>query len=309
MTFFQAQSTCAAAGATLIMPKTTDDHVLANMFRCNDPLSTFLLFYEVLYPSFLQQCSIQLIFPFICTLDYESKMDPSLVPMLPVAVSLNGKMVLTSILLKHLLAYQLFQLQLEKNASDSLLTQLLTKDNLLFRQIALKTIHLFVNSIVHWFQVRYQKIYPITRDHVCRSCQYFLTVNGGWTAWSPWIPSSGNDCTRTRACTNPAPNVLGANCTGPDTETQACAPSWTSWGPWTACSRSCGYGYERRDRECIGGTCPGSAKELQYCNITTCSSNTQSKSHFTITLHHQVYFPLSLSLQILFSKFIKWILL
>ena len=53
-----------------------------------------------------------------------------------------------------------------------------------------------------------------------------LSVNGGWTSYSVW-----SDCTKTcgtgtqtktRTCTNPAPQHSGADCAGNAEETQAC---------------------------------------------------------------------------------------
>ncbi|XP_078666385.1 semaphorin-5A-like isoform X2 [Branchiostoma floridae x Branchiostoma belcheri] len=51
-------------------------------------------------------------------------------------------------------------------------------------------------------------------------------VNGGWSDWSSWSNCSvacgvGTE-TRNRTCTNPAPANGGADCVGPDQETQAC---------------------------------------------------------------------------------------
>ncbi|KAI8485005.1 hypothetical protein Bbelb_372510 [Branchiostoma belcheri] len=51
-------------------------------------------------------------------------------------------------------------------------------------------------------------------------------VDGGWSDWGPWSGCSvtcgvGTE-TRNRTCTNPAPANGGADCDGPDKETQAC---------------------------------------------------------------------------------------
>ncbi|MFH1521529.1 MAG: thrombospondin type-1 domain-containing protein [archaeon] len=51
-----------------------------------------------------------------------------------------------------------------------------------------------------------------------------FSVDGGWSAWSAWSTCS-NSCdgtqTRTRTCTNPAPDC-GGTCYGDSTETQSC---------------------------------------------------------------------------------------
>ncbi|XP_078677339.1 von Willebrand factor D and EGF domain-containing protein-like isoform X2 [Branchiostoma floridae x Branchiostoma belcheri] len=51
-------------------------------------------------------------------------------------------------------------------------------------------------------------------------------VNGSWADWGPWsgcsVTCETGEMTRDRTCTNPAPANGGADCDGPDQETQAC---------------------------------------------------------------------------------------
>ena len=49
-------------------------------------------------------------------------------------------------------------------------------------------------------------------------------------------------------------------------------PTWTSWGSWSGCSRSCGGGRYNRERQCINGTtCPGSGIQFHNCNMEPCN--------------------------------------
>ncbi|XP_046554970.1 SCO-spondin-like [Haliotis rubra] len=121
--------------------------------------------------------------------------------------------------------------------------------------------------------------------------------------WSNWGNPSNDDCsvtcgggtmtsTRTRTCSNPAPGVGGALCSGSPRDVQdlACnnqnCPVDGQWGTWTAtttdaCSVSCGGGTHKQHytRLCnnpspvgTGATCPGatSKSEDMACNPDNC---------------------------------------
>lgn len=52
-----------------------------------------------------------------------------------------------------------------------------------------------------------------------------MTVDGGWSAWSPWTqctPQCSGFKRRSRSCTNPAPVNGGATCHGDVTQRAAC---------------------------------------------------------------------------------------
>ncbi|XP_017177065.1 SCO-spondin isoform X4 [Mus musculus] len=64
---------------------------------------------------------------------------------------------------------------------------------------------------------------------------------------------------------------------------QACpvAGAWAEWGPWTACSVSCGGGHQSRQRSCVdpppkngGAPCPGPSHEKAPCNLQLCPGDT-----------------------------------
>ncbi|KAI8487892.1 hypothetical protein Bbelb_343400 [Branchiostoma belcheri] len=117
-------------------------------------------------------------------------------------------------------------------------------------------------------------------------------VNGGWTIWGAWTGCSvtcgvGTE-TRDRTCTNPAPENGGAECDGSAQESRSCDTGlscpvdggWSSWGEWSSCSVTCGYGSQSRSRTCTnpapaygGADCAGSAQETRQCNAGSCPVN------------------------------------
>ncbi|KAL3852080.1 hypothetical protein ACJMK2_015767 [Sinanodonta woodiana] len=127
-------------------------------------------------------------------------------------------------------------------------------------------------------------------------------VDGNWGAWSSWtsIATCSATCgtgvkteTRSRNCSNPAPQYGGRQCNGTSTEfqTSACNTNlcpidgnwgaWNSWTPSATCSVSCGTGVktETRSRNCSnpvpqngGRQCNGTSTENQTsaCNTNLC---------------------------------------
>ncbi|XP_078598592.1 cartilage intermediate layer protein 2-like isoform X2 [Branchiostoma floridae x Branchiostoma japonicum] len=116
-------------------------------------------------------------------------------------------------------------------------------------------------------------------------CVQEQVTDGGWSAWGPWSDCSVTCGTgmeiRYRTCTNPAPANGGADCVGLALETRTCDTGfgcpvdggWSTWGPWSGCSVTCGTGTETRERTCTnptpangGADCVGPAQETQDCD-------------------------------------------
>ncbi|XP_062437683.1 hemicentin-1 [Rhea pennata] len=115
-----------------------------------------------------------------------------------------------------------------------------------------------------------------------------VQVHGGFSDWFDWRPCSvtcGQGVQeRIRQCNNPLPANGGRRCEGPDTDVRSChnkpCPvdgSWSEWGLWEECSKSCGQGNRTRTRTCSnpsaqhgGKPCDGSAVDSVMCNIRPC---------------------------------------
>lgn len=109
-----------------------------------------------------------------------------------------------------------------------------------------------------------------------------------WSSFSPCtktcLPEDGiwGSMKRTRVCTPPENG--GLPCDGDEEEVRRCAGVSTNalpkscagkpgeWGPWGACSKTCGNGTRERTRECLGGVaCPKEAtKDIGACNPEAC---------------------------------------
>ena len=63
--------------------------------------------------------------------------------------------------------------------------------------------------------------------------------------------------------------------------------SWSIWGIWSSCSRTCGAGVKRRDRDCDdpqpqngGDDCSGSDEQTQFCEESQCAGITKNTFYF-----------------------------
>ncbi|NXE93182.1 HMCN1 protein, partial [Menura novaehollandiae] len=115
-----------------------------------------------------------------------------------------------------------------------------------------------------------------------------VQVHGGFSSWLEWracsVTCGQGVQERVRQCNNPLPANGGRSCQGPDSDVRSChnepCPvdgSWSEWGLWEECSRSCGQGNRTRSRTCSnppaqhgGKPCEGSALESVMCNLRPC---------------------------------------
>ncbi|XP_060071250.1 uncharacterized protein LOC132551155 [Ylistrum balloti] len=113
-------------------------------------------------------------------------------------------------------------------------------------------------------------------------------IDGEWATWGSWsactVTCGGGISTRTRTCTNPAPQYNGADCPGSDTTTMDCNTqvciidgAWGQWGSWSQCTVTCGGGKQSRTRVCDdpmpangGLPCSGDSSVLGDCNVRSC---------------------------------------
>uniref|UniRef100_H9GJM4 Ig-like domain-containing protein n=1 Tax=Anolis carolinensis TaxID=28377 RepID=H9GJM4_ANOCA len=119
--------------------------------------------------------------------------------------------------------------------------------------------------------------------HVRFLCPFDPSAWLGWSTWSAWSACSRTSCgtsgtrTRHRTCLNASPQLL--KCRGKPAERQTCSagpcqePQWSSWGPWSPCSKTCGSGGKRiRRRKCPKSKLPcfGRPSEVQKCPQKPC---------------------------------------
>ncbi|GFN97235.1 sco-spondin-like [Plakobranchus ocellatus] len=111
-------------------------------------------------------------------------------------------------------------------------------------------------------------------------------VNGVWSLWSAWsecsVSCENGTRTRSRQCDHPPRLHGGRDCVGETVQTKNCSLPmcpvdgvWTAWGPWHACSVTCGNGTQVRTRDCHGPfydgqDCDGPANDTRDCMDQHC---------------------------------------
>ncbi|XP_056022086.1 uncharacterized protein LOC125650831 [Ostrea edulis] len=116
-------------------------------------------------------------------------------------------------------------------------------------------------------------------------------LNGVWANWGSW-GSCSQTCgpgtqTRSRTCTNPAPQGSGSSCAGSSTSSQSCQDmvcipdidgQWGQWSSYSACPVTCGNGDRVRTRNCDspaqsgkGADCPGPSSQVLVCSLSPCA--------------------------------------
>ncbi|XP_045177833.2 semaphorin-5A-like [Mercenaria mercenaria] len=140
-----------------------------------------------------------------------------------------------------------------------------------------------------------------------------------WSGWSHWSDCSltcgGGRHDRQRYCLlNKVERASTEHCSGDYYENKECSMTpcinvrqptldqWTTWGPWTACSLSCGSGFKTRERRCRDTVkevdarrCMGSSTENTTCSIPACEKNvgTSTEDGKLKANDHTVQLPLS----------------
>ncbi|XP_061197855.1 SCO-spondin-like isoform X2 [Saccostrea echinata] len=121
------------------------------------------------------------------------------------------------------------------------------------------------------------------------NCNFQLCpIDGGLSEWGSWsscsVSCAGGISKRLRFCTNPIPRYGGKNCSDNLTETRICQTNscpidggFSEWSMWSTCSKSCGLGSKRRERQCDmpvpkhgGKNCSGLFSENESCKIGPC---------------------------------------
>ncbi|XP_020629634.1 SCO-spondin-like [Orbicella faveolata] len=131
-----------------------------------------------------------------------------------------------------------------------------------------------------------------------KNCLLKKCPDGGWSSWSSWGQCTGY-CgtglqTRKRSCTNPPPGYGGKKCVGPTEQHKNCLlhrcpgknrcylvnGGWSTWGPWSKCSKTCGYGSQYSKRYCNnpspgygGKPCTGKDTRTRGCLVKSCPVN------------------------------------
>ena len=104
----------------------------------------------------------------------------------------------------------------------------------------------------------------------------YFTELGPWSEWTDCsLTCNGGERSRRRVCgLDPTSKSKDNPCKAPLKETEKCntdkCPVFTEWSEWTTCSKTCGNGEQKRERECVPSSevssrlfCEGALEQIQ----------------------------------------------
>lgn len=99
-----------------------------------------------------------------------------------------------------------------------------------------------------------------------------------WSQWSSWsncdVTCGRGQKIRYRGCFTDGA-VVATGCKGAKSDTVECTLSscsgvWSAWGPFTLCTKTCGWGYQWRSRTCSSNYCEGRRYHTNSCARESC---------------------------------------
>lgn len=117
------------------------------------------------------------------------------------------------------------------------------------------------------------------KNYIQRSCNLTKCEENNWNEWEVWSKcppcyTAGTEIptqSRSRTCKL----ETYENCEGEDVQELKCAIeicTWSVYGEWSACSKSCGFGMKKKTRTCLSedGICSGDPHLIEPCNSFLC---------------------------------------
>ena len=120
---------------------------------------------------------------------------------------------------------------------------------------------------------------------------------GPWGEWSSCSKTCGGGLKSLSREMNTPASGGGKPCVGGNTTYESCNMQncgidcvWGSWGEWSTCSKTCGWGVKSLSRKVArpasdgGKNCEGSGVKREACNVQACPDVTKSGSAFYFAL-------------------------
>ena len=127
-----------------------------------------------------------------------------------------------------------------------------------------------------------------------RRHKHFVLELGPWSEWTDCsLTCNGGERSRSRVCgLDPSAKSKDNPCKAPLRETEKCnedkCPVFTEWSSWTDCSKTCGSGKQKRERECVAFSetsrklfCKGALEQTQVTYL--------DKSHLSISSINSIF--------------------